>query len=82
MHLFFYLLLQPEITDMKRKTFTRLLILMLVATSCLIFISYKQAKSSANQECTNGEKCDQKKAQTDLILLESISKHLLSAIDN
>jgi hypothetical protein len=67
---------------MKRKALIRLFILMLVAASCVVLISYKQAKSTCNQECTNGEKCDQKKAQTDFILLESLSKHLLSATEN
>jgi len=67
---------------MNRKTLSRFFILMLVAASCVVFISYKQAKPAANKECTDGEKCDQKKAQTDLILLESLTKHLLSATDN
>jgi len=67
---------------MNRKTLPRIFILMLVAASCVIFISYKQAKPSTTKECTDGEKCDQKKTQTDLILLESLTKHLLSATDN
>jgi hypothetical protein len=67
---------------MNKKIFTRLLLLILIASSCVILVSYKQAKATANQECTGGEKCEQKKGQTDLILLESISKHLLSAADN
>jgi hypothetical protein len=67
---------------MNRKIFTRLFLLILSAFSCVILVSYKQAKATANQECTSGEKCEQIKAQTDLILLESISKHLLSASDN
>jgi hypothetical protein len=55
---------------------------MLAAASGFAFISYAHTKSSSsNQEC-NGEKCEQKKAQTDLILLESLSKYLLSAAGN
>jgi len=55
---------------------------MLAAFACLAFISYSHKKATASQECTNGEKCEQNKTQTDFILLESISKHLLSATEN
>ena len=67
---------------MNKKTLARLFMLTFVALSCAVLISYKQAKASADQECTNGEKCEQKKAQTDFILLESITKHLLSITGN
>lgn len=67
---------------MKKKAIIGSFIFMLIASGCVLIISYKQAKTTANQECTSGEKCEQKKAQTDLILLESISKRLLSAADN
>jgi hypothetical protein len=67
---------------MNRKTLQRIFILMLVAASFVVFISYKQAKPSIVKECAEGEKCDQKKTQADLILLESLTKHLLSSTDN
>ncbi len=55
---------------------------MLAATACLAFISYSHKKAAASQECTTPEKCEPNKAQTDFILLESITKHLLSATEN
>jgi hypothetical protein len=67
---------------MNRKILIKLCALILIVLTCVVIVSYKQTKATDNQECTSGEKCDQKKAQTDLILLESISKHLLSTTDN
>jgi len=72
----------PEFTNMRTKVIKRLFIIFLTTLVCAVLISYKQAKSSSSQECTGNEKCEQTKAQTDLILLESLSKHLLSATDN
>jgi hypothetical protein len=66
---------------MKSKLLIRFFALLLAAFAGLAFISYAHKKPSANQECT-GDKCEQKKAQTDFILLESLAKHLLSATDN
>jgi hypothetical protein len=67
---------------MKKKAIIGYFISMLIACGCMLLFSYKQSKAAANQECTSGEKCEQQKTQADLILLESISKHLLSATDN
>jgi len=67
---------------MKSKFFIRFFILMLAASACLAFISYSHKKAVASQECTTKEKCEQSRPQTDFILLESISKHLLSATEN
>ena len=67
---------------MSRKALIRLFTFMFAALACLAVFSYTHATSSSSQECTGGEKCEQKKAQTDLILLESLAKHLLSATDN
>jgi len=63
---------------MYKKNLTRLFVLLLVALSAFLFISHKQAKSYTDQDCTNGGKCGQK-PQSDFILLEPISRHLLPA---
>jgi len=66
---------------MNKKYIIRFFALLLVASAGLAFISYEHKKPSASQECCS-EKCQQNKAQTDFILLESLSRHLLSATDN
>lgn len=63
---------------MKRKTFFRLFLAVLLVSLGLLLISYNKSKasnSSDNKECT-GEGCCQKKAQTEYILWESLSSDL------
>jgi hypothetical protein len=67
---------------MSNKTIKRLFLVVLLLLVCGILISYRQANSTSNSECSGSEKCEQKKAQTDLILLESLTKRLLSATEN
>ncbi|MBS1948335.1 MAG: hypothetical protein JST47_11260 [Bacteroidetes bacterium] len=64
---------------MKRKLF--ILFFILAASAGLAFISYTHKKTARSQEC-GSEKCEQKKAQTDFIILESLSKYLLPATEN
>ncbi|HVM86612.1 MAG TPA: hypothetical protein VMT76_00390 [Puia sp.] len=66
---------------MKNKFLIRFFGLSLAAGVGLAFISYHHKASASSQECTT-EKCEQKKAQTDFIILESLSKHLLSSTEN
>jgi hypothetical protein len=63
---------------MKLRTYIRLFLLALVTATSLALISYKHTKTTAadNKECTDGEKCCQKKVQTEFILWESISRNL------
>jgi hypothetical protein len=65
---------------MKPTTYIRLLLLILIVSISLILFSYSRKIPTASQkdpDC-NG-KCDQKKAQTEFILWESLSRNLLSA---
>ncbi len=66
---------------MKKKFAIRFFAVLLAASAGLAFISYTHKQPAVAQECS-GEKCEQKKAQTDFILLESLAKHLLSLTDN
>jgi hypothetical protein len=63
---------------MMRKTYIRLFFLILIVSiSFLLFASSRRAAA----DCTTGDdsgKCDQKKAQTEFILWESLSRNLLS----
>jgi hypothetical protein len=63
---------------MKLKMFVRLFVFVLLVSASLAFISYTHTKTAAadNKECTDGEKCCQKKVQTEFILWESISRNL------
>jgi hypothetical protein len=66
---------------MKSKLLLKCFVFIVVASAGLAFMSYNHKKTTPSQDCS-GEKCEQKKAQTDFIILESLSKHLLSAAEN
>ena len=71
-----------EMTSMRNGKLGKLFPLAILVLGFLAVVSYKQVKESYNQDCINDEKCCQKKVQTDFILLETISKHLISMINN
>jgi hypothetical protein len=64
---------------MQRKMYIRLLILILVASMSFLLFSYSRSGASTDED-SNGEggKCPQKKAQTEYILWESLTRNLLS----
>jgi hypothetical protein len=66
---------------MKSKNYIRLFILVLLVSASLALISYTRtnAHASDNKECTDGEKCCNKKVQTEFILWESISRNLFGS---
>ena len=64
---------------MKRKTFFRLFLIILLASSGLLLFSYNKSKasnSSDNKECTDENKCSRKKVQSEYILWESLTRDL------
>lgn len=64
---------------MKYRTYIRLFLVILVASISLILFSYahsNNADTPKKEDC--GGKCEQKKAQTEFILWESLSRTLLS----
>jgi len=67
---------------MRSKTYIRLFFLVLVTAASLILFSYSRKKASPeserSSECSGSKPCE-KKAQTEFILWESISRNLLSA---
>ncbi|HWK02385.1 MAG TPA: hypothetical protein VNS58_02055 [Puia sp.] len=64
---------------MRSKTFLRLFFLVLVASvSCLLF-SYSHKNSADAEKSDDCGKCSKKKAQTEFILWESLSRNFLSA---
>ncbi len=67
---------------MSRNTIKKFTLITLGILLCVVLISYKKARSFTSQDATDSEKCEQKRTQTDFILLESITKHLLSSTDN
>jgi hypothetical protein len=65
---------------MKRKLYIRLSILVLAVSLGLLLVSYARARSSRSDDPTTnecGNKCEGKKAQTEYILWESITRNLL-----
>jgi len=63
---------------MKRKLYIRLSILVLAISLSLMLVSYARMRSHTDDptnEC--GNKCSGKKAQTEYILWESITRNLL-----
>ena len=68
---------------MWKKTFIRLVFVMLVATMGLMVVAAANKKSQqATKECTNSlEKCPAaKESQGDFIIWESLSRTVLSAV--
>jgi len=66
---------------MRSKTYIRLFFLVLVVAASLILFSYSRKKAEPNSERSSecgGSKCD-KKAQSEFILWESLTRNLLSA---
>jgi len=67
---------------MRSKTYIRLSLLVLVTAASLILFSYSRKKtepdSERSSECSGSKPCE-KKAQSEFILWESISRNLLSA---
>jgi hypothetical protein len=64
---------------MKFKTYIRLFFLVLAASISFLLFSYSHksaAETDKNEECG---KCGKKKAQTEFILFESLSRSFLSA---
>ncbi|MBS1666849.1 MAG: hypothetical protein JST58_05670 [Bacteroidetes bacterium] len=66
---------------MHKNSVIRLFVLLIVASFAVLLVSHKQAKSNAEQDCINSGKCE-KKAQSDFIFLEPISRHLLPTSDD
>jgi len=66
---------------MNKKTYIRLFLVLLTASVSLMLISYahKDASGSNENADCNDSKCEPKKAQTEFIIWESISRNLLSA---
>ncbi|MDR3715466.1 MAG: hypothetical protein P4L51_21875 [Puia sp.] len=66
---------------MNPKAYTRLLILVLVASiSCMLFAYSRSTSTVKEQDCPDNDKCcEQQKAHTDFIFWESLSRNLLSA---
>jgi hypothetical protein len=69
---------------MNPKAYTRLLILVLVASISFILFAYSRSTSAGtteNQDCPDAADkcCEQKKGHTDFIFWESLSRNLLSA---
>ncbi len=67
---------------MRSKTYLRLFLLILVTAASLILFSYSRKKTETDKtepstEC-GGKSCE-KKAQSEFILFESLSRNLLSA---
>jgi len=67
---------------MKTKTYIRLFFLTLIVAISFLFFSYSHRTSAdmndKSSDCGSG-KCEQKKAQTEFIIWESLSRNLLSA---
>jgi hypothetical protein len=67
---------------MKYRMQIRLLLAFLVASTCFVLFSYSRLRDSdnpGNEEGGKGEqKCEEKKAQSEFILWESLSRNLLS----
>ena len=64
---------------MKVKTYIRVFLFILVASISIVLFSYSRKNVSGSQcipDCSG--KCEQKKAQTEFILWESLSRNLLS----
>jgi hypothetical protein len=63
---------------MKSKVYIPQFVLVLLVFASLMLIAYTHIKAPVtdNKECIDGEKCCQKKIQTEFILWESISRNL------
>ncbi|HZE83781.1 MAG TPA: hypothetical protein VE035_05690 [Puia sp.] len=64
---------------MKSRTYIRLFFLILVTITSFLLFSYSRSAPSTCDENSDRGKCPQKKAQTDFIIWESLSRNLLSA---
>ncbi len=66
---------------MNLKAYTRLLILVLVASISFILFAYSRSTGTeTNKDCPDADKCcEQKQGHTDFIFWESLSRNLLSA---
>ena len=66
---------------MKTKTYIRIFLVVLVASTSLILFSYSRKKTDPNVERSTecGGKGCEKKTQSDFILWESLTRNLLSA---
>jgi hypothetical protein len=67
---------------MKSKTYLRIFFLVLAASISFLLFSYSHkdaANANKNEDCGNCGKCGKKKAQTEFILWESLSRNFLSA---
>ena len=63
-----------------RTKFRTSLVILATLGSAVLFVSYRAAskKAAATHECQENSACEQKKAQTNYNLIESISHNLLS----
>ena len=68
---------------MRPKKHIRLFVLTILVSTGLVFISYThihtKASPDSNTECTDGEKCSQKKVQTEFFIWESLSRNLFGS---
>ncbi len=64
------------------RTFIRLMLLLIVISSCLLLFAASDKKTATQaEECpANQEKTGNKQVQSDVMIWESISQHLLSSI--
>lgn len=67
---------------MNSKTFIRLMILVVAMTGSIMLLSAsytKKNKDTNKQECPSGkESCDDTRTQGDIMLWESITRHLMT----
>jgi len=73
------LILIRETGFMRSKTFLRLFFLILAASASFFLFSYSHKSSEAGDKTDECGKCTKKKAQTEFILFESLSRNFLSA---
>ena len=64
---------------MRSKTFLRLFFLVLVASVSFLLFSYSHKSPTDTEKSDDCGKCNKKKAQTEFILWESLSRNFLSA---
>lgn len=63
---------------MKRKSYFRLFIVVLVAAMSVLLFSYVRARSAKEEDpCNEGGKCSSNKAKSEIILWESLTHNLL-----
>ena len=62
---------------MNRKLYIRLFVLALAVSLSLVLVSYVRASRQENPSNECGNKCESKKAHTEYILWESLTRNLL-----